>query len=80
MSKPIQIVLNAHDIGQLLDGLRIRLDAWTKTADYLESGHSAYDAFVCEECSDSEEASCIADHYRRIISEIERQVEIQGGW
>lgn len=80
MSKPIQIVLHAHDVGQLLDGLRIRVNTWSKTAAYLESGHNTDDAFICEECNDSEEATRIARHYQRIIAEIERQIETQGGW
>jgi hypothetical protein len=35
---------------------------------------------VCEECSDADEAQKIADHYQRIISAIERQIEERGGW
>lgn len=80
MKHDIQIVLDQNDLGQLLDGLRIRAEAWSKTADYLESGFNADDAFICEECSDSHEARRIAQHYERIISGIERQVENQGGW
>ena len=80
MKNEIQITLNQHDLAQLLDGLRIRAEAWSKTADYLESGFSADDAFICEECSDSHEARRIGQHYERIISEIERQVGNQGGW
>ena len=38
------------------------------------------DSFACEECSDADEAQKIADHYQRIITAIERQIEEQGGW
>lgn len=80
MSKNLQIVLNQHDLGQLLDGLRIRAEAWSKTADYLESGFNPDDSFLCEECSNPQEARHIAQHYEKIITNIEGQVEKQGGW
>jgi hypothetical protein len=80
MKKFMQISLGQHDLGQLLDGLRIRADAWGKTADYLKSGFNPNDSFICEECSDPHEARGISQHYQRIITNIERQVEKQGGW
>lgn len=79
MKDHIQITLNQHDLGQLLYGLRIRAEAWSKTADYLESGFNADDAFICEECSDSHEARRIAQHFEKIITNIESQVAKQGG-
>ena len=78
--KEIRLTLSAYDTGQLLDGLRLRAEAWTKTADYLESGFNPDDGFICEECSDPREARQIAQHYGRIIAEIEHQIEQQGGW
>ncbi len=80
MKDHIQITLNQHDLGQLLDGLRIRAEAWSKTAEYFESGFNADDAFICEECSDPHEARRIAQHYGKIITNIESQVAKQGGW
>ena len=77
--KEVQLTLSADDVGQLLDGLRIRAEAWSKTADYLESGFNADDAFICEECSDSHEARSIAQHYERIIARIEHQLVSHGG-
>lgn len=79
MGKTFQIHLEGNDLGQVLDGLRVRVDAWRKTAEYLEQGYVADDSFVCEECSDPEEAKSIALHYERIISQIEQQVQKQGG-
>jgi hypothetical protein len=35
-------------------------------------------AFICEECSDPDEAQRLADWYQRIIGEIERQVNDGG--
>jgi hypothetical protein len=78
--KKFNLTLSAFDTGQLLDGLRLRAEAWTKTADYLESGFNPDEAFICEECSDPREARRTAQHYKRIIMEIEQQVERQGGW
>jgi hypothetical protein len=76
----ITLTLSADDVGQLLDGLRLRAEAWTKTVDYIESGFNPDDTFICEECSDPNEARRIAQHYERIIIEIERQIERQGCW
>lgn len=78
--KILQFTLSADDVGQLLDGLRIRAEAWSKTADYLESGFNPDDAFICEECSNPHEARRIAQNYEKIITNIEAQLEEQGGW
>lgn len=59
-------------LGQLIDGLEARADAWRLTAVYLETGE-APDGFVIEECSDAEEARRIAEHYQRILANIIRQ-------
>jgi hypothetical protein len=80
MGKQIQITLDSLDVGQLLDGLRARAESWQKTSEFLESGYSADDFFICEECSDAIEATRIADHYRRLVVSIEQQVDEQGGW
>jgi len=80
MKDRIQIVLNRHDLGQLLDGLRNRAEVWGKTANYLETGINPDDFFICEECNDPHEARCIAQHYENIITEIENQIKKQRGW
>lgn len=72
-----KIVLSRNDLGQMLDGLRCRAEAWCNTADYLETGRSSDSFFICEECSDSEEARSIARDYERIIAEIESQIAKQ---
>jgi hypothetical protein len=77
MGKTLTIRLDSEDLGQLLDGLRCRAEAWHGTAEYMETGYSARDDFVVEECSDAEEARAIAAHYDRIISSIEAQVAAQ---
>lgn len=76
--KKLLIVLSTADLGQLLDGLHIRAEAWTKTAVYLETGTNP-DSFICEECSNASEARRIAQHYERIITRIDQQIQQQGG-
>ena len=80
MGKQFSITLDGVDVGQLLDGLRLRAESWRKTAEFMESGFIADDSFVCEECSSGHEAACIAEHYEKIVAVIERQVAEQGGW
>ena len=80
MGKTFHLRLDGFDLGQILDGLRCRQESWTNTAIYLRDEYFPDDSFVCEECSDADEARRVADHYQRIISAIERQIEEQGGW
>jgi hypothetical protein len=80
MGKQIRISLDSLDVGQLLDGLRERAESWQKTAEFLESGYVADDSFICEECSDANEATQIAEHYQSLAVSIEWQVDEQGGW
>jgi hypothetical protein len=80
MGKEITLRLDSLDVGQILDGLRCRQESWTNTAIYLRDGYFGDDSFVCEECSDTEEAQKLADWYQRIIGGIERQVNAQGGF
>ena len=80
MGKQFQIKIDSLDLGQILDGLRSRREAWQNTAFYLRDGFFPDDAFVCEDCGNPHEAEKIADHYRRIVSSIEKQIDEQGGW
>ena len=74
--KEYVIRLSGLDLGQLIDGLEARADAWRLTALYLATGE-APDGFVIEECSDAEEARRIAEHYKRIIGTVVEQRERQ---
>jgi hypothetical protein len=76
MPKTYRIELVALDLGQLLDGLEARADAWEKTAHYHRTGESP-PGFIVEECSDAAEANRIASHYRSIIAKIQKQQEEQ---
>ncbi len=80
MDKRFSVTLDDIDLGQALDGLKIRAESWQKTADYLETGFTSDEFFIPEECTDAHEASRIAEHYERIIKKIETQVSQQGGW
>ena len=78
MQKSYTIELDDLDLGQLLDGLDIRAEAWEKTAQYLRTGALPDDDFfIVEECSKPEEADDIAEHYRSIADKIRRQMEAQ---
>jgi hypothetical protein len=76
MQKIYRIQINAHDLGQLLDGLQARAEAWAKTAVYHRTGRSPPD-FIVEESNDADEADGIASHYRSIIAKIREQQEEQ---
>lgn len=78
MGKTYTIRLESNDLGQLLDGLRCRSEAWHGTADFLDSGRTPREDFVIEECSDAVEATAIAADYDRIIAKIETQMKTQG--
>jgi hypothetical protein len=76
MQKTYLIKLDGFDLGQLLDGLDVRAEAWEKTADYHRTGESPAD-FIVEECTDADEADKIAAHYRSIVTKIREQREAQ---
>lgn len=74
--KEYVIRLNGLDLGQLIDGLEARADAWRLTAVCLETGETP-DGVVIEECEDAEEARRIVAHYQRIIRTVVEQWEGQ---
>lgn len=64
MATTYHFQLDALDIGQVLDGLESRAEAWEKTAAYLRTEDNADDEFfLIEECSDPEEAGQIAEQF-----------------
>ena len=73
-----RIELDSQDIGQVLDGLEVRRDAWRRTAEVLESGEMPDgEFFVAEECSDADEARWLAERYDAIIGKIREQMDGQ---
>lgn len=77
MDKEFVIRLNRFDLGQLIDGLEARHQAWRDTAFYLITGEFPRVGFVAEECNDPEEAEKLAAHYTRIIDSILAQQRVQ---
>lgn len=79
--KMVPLVLDTLDLGQALDALDTRAEAYERTAAYLkaEEEGEGYDMgddfFVIEEVSDSDEARAIAKHFRHIQHSLERQWE-----
>jgi len=76
MKKTYRIELDDRDLGQLLDGLEARAEAWEKTVANHRTGQSPPD-FIVEESNDADEADGIAIHYRSIIAKIRQQQEEQ---
>jgi hypothetical protein len=70
----VKLTLSRMDIGQILDGLHERMNAWKGTYEYLKKGHADL-CDVIEECSDADEAKAIADQYAKIIKAIEKQLK-----
>ncbi|MCU0318712.1 MAG: hypothetical protein MUE88_01335 [Flavobacteriales bacterium] len=68
--KEYVIRLSGFDLGQLIDGLEARHQAWRDTAIYLRTGEMPSADFVMEECRDAEEAERLAAHYERIVARI----------
>lgn len=77
MSKTYLLRLEETDLGQILDGLMAREEAWRTTAEYFRSGHNLDAHFSIEECSGEHEANQIALFYDRIIRNLERQRDEQ---
>ena len=78
MQKQIYLVLGDNEVGQIIDGLLIREEAWLNTAKYLETEELPNDEFfLIEECSDADEARNIASDYRAIIEKIQKQQTAQ---
>jgi hypothetical protein len=77
MAKEYVIRLNGFDLGQLLDGLEARANAWHHTALYLDTGQAPSPDFVMEECTSAAEAHKLADHYDKIIAQVLEQKAAQ---
>ena len=74
--KWITLKLEEADVGQILDGLECRRDAWRRTAEVLESGDESGDGmFEIEECRDSDEARWLAERYEAILGKIRGQMK-----
>lgn len=70
------IELTRIELGQVVDGLNERAQAWERTALYHRTGLE-HGQGVVEECTDADEAEWIARFYRSIIDKIEDQIAEQ---
>lgn len=67
MNSKMALTLSGGDVHQILDALRIRLEAWEEEIDGYDSSSMSPRNW--------EDATSIADHYRSIIKDIERQLQ-----
>ncbi len=75
MSNKMYIIkISDNNLGQILDGLRCRAEAYRRTELYHNEGHADGDI---EECKDADEAKGIAEHYEQIIADLEGQMSRQ---
>lgn len=68
----VQILLDESMVGQILDALEVRREAWEKTSAYFR-GTLNDPFFSIEECTDAEEADQIAAYYIEIECELREQ-------
>lgn len=68
--KIVTLTLPEQMVGQILDALMVREEAWSNTAAWFEG--TAPSDTVVEECRDAEEARGLANRYREIIDAIQK--------
>lgn len=69
----VMLSLHKWQVGQMLDGLQCREDAYRATAEYLEDGSLPSADFVIEDVASAQEARNLADTYAHIIASIRKQ-------
>ena len=75
MSVPqVPLLLDSLMVGQILDALEVRREAWEKTSAWFR-GELDDPFFPIEECRDAEEADGIAAYYREIENELMEQLD-----
>jgi len=70
------INLNSLDLGQMLDGIEQRALSYRNTEHYHAFGETLSDDVV-EEVTDADEARQIAEHFERIMSTVQAQMDEQ---
>ncbi|MEK7953360.1 hypothetical protein [Luteolibacter soli] len=70
----VPLLLDSLMVGQILDALQVRREAWEKTSAWFR-GVLDDPYFVIEECSDAEEADQIAAYYVEIEAELRKQLD-----
>ena len=72
LSRKIAVVLDDSEWGQVLDGLRCRLETYEETVRYYESGYAEIEI---AEVRDMDEASQMANLYCSIIGKINQAMK-----
>ena len=67
------IKLTSNEIGQILDALESRCEAYRKTAEYFRGENDGGD-FLIEDVTDEEEAENLYEMYRGLIEKIRGQL------
>jgi hypothetical protein len=70
----VPLLLDSLMVGQILDALEVRREAWEKTSAWYR-GELNDPFFAIEECRDAEEADGIASFYREIEKELIEQLD-----
>jgi hypothetical protein len=70
------IKISDNDLGQIIDGLRVRAECYRKTEQYYLSGYCP-DDFVIGEVKDEHEAYHLASRYEGIVRDLESQMKKQ---
>ena len=70
----LTITMKDNDLGQILDALCVRRDAWRNTELYYHNGTCTEDMLI-EDCDGEEEARFLADQYDSIIVELQSQIK-----
>ena len=71
-------LLDSLMVGQILDALEVRREAWEKTSAWFR-GELNDPFFSIEECRDAEEADQIAAYYLEIECELRAQMDLHKG-
>lgn len=70
------ITLDSIDLGQLLDGIEHRALSYRNTEHYHAFGETMSDDIV-EEVTDADAARQIAEHFEKIIANVQAQIQQQ---
>lgn len=77
MSNKMYIIkISNNNLGQIIDGLKQRAEAYHITAEYYVTGHISDDQCI-QEVKDEHEAISIRDHYNDIVKDLEGQMSRQ---
>lgn len=71
--KLVPLLLDTMDLGQTLDALDTRAEAYERTAEYLDGADAGGLGFVIEEVNDAAEARSIAEHFRHVQTVLQAQ-------